>query len=210
MRVGYRRPIRWSTSCCTTRAWKPSASRSMARAQRIDAAVADARVARHQAAQARHRQAALPAFLLVVADRLDHRIDQHRARHRRRVGVACIRRETEDHELQVDADLRRREAGAVGGFHGVEHVGDQGMQFGRCRTHAPARRCAAGAHRPSSGFHARPCWAPSLDCARHNQAAPRTPDESPCSARPQRCGDHVGKDVAQPLRGTRSNTRRHC
>ena len=31
IRVGYSRPIRWSHSCCTTRAWKPSASRSIGR-----------------------------------------------------------------------------------------------------------------------------------------------------------------------------------
>jgi hypothetical protein len=31
IRVGYSRPIRWSHSCCTTRAWKPSASRSSGR-----------------------------------------------------------------------------------------------------------------------------------------------------------------------------------
>ncbi len=28
-RIGYRMPCRWSHSCCTTRAWKPSATRSM-------------------------------------------------------------------------------------------------------------------------------------------------------------------------------------
>lgn len=31
IRVGYSRPIRWSHSCCTTRAWKPSASRASGR-----------------------------------------------------------------------------------------------------------------------------------------------------------------------------------
>lgn len=30
-RIGYSLPTRWSHSCCTTRAWKPSASRSMRR-----------------------------------------------------------------------------------------------------------------------------------------------------------------------------------
>ena len=30
MRIGYSTPNRWSTSCCTTREWKPSTSRSIA------------------------------------------------------------------------------------------------------------------------------------------------------------------------------------
>ena len=89
-------------------------------AQRVHAAVADACPARHHAAQARHREAAFPALFFLAAQGLDRRVDQDRARHRRRIGVARIVGETEDHQLQVLADLRRRQAGPAGGFHGVE------------------------------------------------------------------------------------------
>src|SRR5271167_3179088 len=42
------------------------------------AAVADMQVSRHDAAQSRNRQAALPAERALPSDRLDHRVDQHR------------------------------------------------------------------------------------------------------------------------------------
>ena len=52
-------------------------------------------------------------------------------RHRRRLGIAHVAGKAEDHQLQVHTDLRRGQAGALGGLHGVEHVGDQRMQLGR-------------------------------------------------------------------------------
>ena len=70
----------------------------------------------------------LPRSPIGVIDR----IEQHRARHRRRLGIARVDvLGAEDHQLQVDADLRRRQAGAVGGVHGVEHVGDQQVDSSR-------------------------------------------------------------------------------
>ncbi|MNY61319.1 hypothetical protein D3C86_1979880 [compost metagenome] len=38
--------------------------------------------------------------------------------------------ETEDHQSQVDTDLRRRQAHATDAFHGLEHVVDQLPQLG--------------------------------------------------------------------------------
>src|SRR6185437_11535963 len=52
------------------------------------AAIADARPARHGAAQARHREAALPSELLGLADRRDHRVDQRHQILRQIVGIA--------------------------------------------------------------------------------------------------------------------------
>ena len=60
-RIGYSLPIRWSHSCCTTRAWKPSTVRSIGVAVRVEARVADARPARHHAAQARAPTGSLPS-----------------------------------------------------------------------------------------------------------------------------------------------------
>src|SRR5690606_41489346 len=39
--------------------------------------------------------------------------------------------ESENDELQVDTDLRSGQPDALGVRHGLEHVGDQGMQCGR-------------------------------------------------------------------------------
>src|SRR6185295_14580655 len=97
----------------------------------VEAAVADAREARHDAAQSGHRQTAFPALFLHAPDRLDRRIDEDRLGHRRRVGIAVVAVEAEDDELQVDADLRCREPGAVGRVHRLEHVGDELAQLGR-------------------------------------------------------------------------------
>ena len=46
----------------------------------VESAVAQPREARHHAAHSRHRQAAFPGFLDLVAERRDHRIDEHRCR----------------------------------------------------------------------------------------------------------------------------------
>jgi len=39
--------------------------------------------------------------------------------------------EAEDHHLQIDADLRRGQAGAVDRSHGVEQVDDERLQVSR-------------------------------------------------------------------------------
>ena len=44
--------------------------------------------------------------------------------------IARIAADAEDHDLQRHADLRRREAGAVQGVHGVVHVRQQRTQLG--------------------------------------------------------------------------------
>ena len=104
-------------------------------------------VARHQAAQAGHRQAAFPAVFHLVGQRRDDRIAQDGLRHRRRVGIALVAVEAEDHQLQVHADLRRGQSHALGGGHGLEHVRDQRAQLGRAemrhgRGHAQQPRVA--------------------------------------------------------------------
>ena len=93
--------------------------------ERILPGVANAREARHLAAQAGHRQAALPALFHLIAQRRDQRVDQDRFRHRRRIGVTLVLPESEDHQCQVDPDLRRGQAGAASRVHGLEQVGDQ-------------------------------------------------------------------------------------
>ena len=100
-------------------------------ARGIEAGVADPRPARHHATQAGHRETTLPALLLRGAERLDGRIDQHGLGHRRRVRVALVlAAEAKDHQLKVDADLRRGQAGAVRRVHRLEHVADQRIELG--------------------------------------------------------------------------------
>ena len=78
-------PSRWSTSCCTTRAWKPSTVRSIGAPSESKPLVAQAREARHEAPHAGHRQAPLPALLLLAAERREHGIDEHGVGH----GAMC-------------------------------------------------------------------------------------------------------------------------
>jgi hypothetical protein len=68
-------------------------------------------------------------------------VEQHCARHWRRVGVARARLEAEDHELQVDADLRRGEDRALRRLHRPEQVGDESVRRGvsKARTGCATR-----------------------------------------------------------------------
>ena len=100
-------------------------------AVRIESGVVQAGPARHAAAQTGHRQAAFEGVFLFFGQRPQDRIDEDRLGHVRRLRIARIVAHAEDHELQVDADLRRGQAGAVGRMHGVEHVFDQGIEFRR-------------------------------------------------------------------------------
>src|SRR6185436_3536704 len=56
----------------------------------VEPGIAQALEARHPAAHAGHRQAALPAFLDLVGERLEHRVDQHRVRHFLDAGIARV------------------------------------------------------------------------------------------------------------------------
>jgi hypothetical protein len=47
-----------------------------------------------------------------------------------RFGIAFAALETEQYDLQIDADLRGRQADAAGGDHGFLHVADQCIQLG--------------------------------------------------------------------------------
>src|SRR6185312_2967274 len=73
----------------------------------VEALVADQRITADRAAQARYGQAAFPAFFHVLRQRRDQWIEQDRARHRGRIGIALVAIEARSHQLQVDADLRR-------------------------------------------------------------------------------------------------------
>ena len=97
-------------------------------ALRVEAAVADAGEARHHTAQAGHREAAFPGFFFGVAERGDLWVDQHRLGHGRRIGVTIVVPESENHHRQVDPDLRRRQACAVGIVHRVEQIDDECLQ----------------------------------------------------------------------------------
>jgi len=97
----------------------------------VKALVADTLPAGYPPAQAGHRQAALPALFFLAAQRRDHGVDQHGARHQRRIRVAHIGLVTaKNHHLQIDPDLRRGQSSAVGRMHGVEQVNDQAMERG--------------------------------------------------------------------------------
>ena len=97
---------------------------------RIEALVAHAGEARHDTAQARNRQAPLPAVLQRRRERRDPRIDDFGVRHRLGVGIALVRLEAEDDDAKTDADLGRREPGAVLRGHRVAHVGEQRVELG--------------------------------------------------------------------------------
>ena len=95
----------------------------------VEPGVADARPARHQPAQTGHRQAAFPTVFFSTFQRCDHRVDEHCARHHRRVRVTRVGGVgAKNHHLEVHTDLRRGQTGAAGGVHGVHHVGHQGVQ----------------------------------------------------------------------------------
>ena len=79
--------------------------------------------ARHHASHPRHRQAALPIQQLLLTYRCDDRVDQHRDRHDRCIGITRIGlTRTKHHDLQIDANLRSRQTSSVGCMHGVQQV----------------------------------------------------------------------------------------
>lgn len=88
----------------------------------VMALVVQALPARHPTTHAGYRKTAFPALLFLIAEGRQHRIDQHRLRHRRRVRIARIRLAAEDHHAQIDADLRRGKPGSVQMRHGIAHV----------------------------------------------------------------------------------------
>jgi hypothetical protein len=55
------------------------------------------------------------------------------------VRVARVRVEAEDHQTQIDADLRRCQANTICGMHGFVHVGDDRLEFGK--VNVPNRLC---------------------------------------------------------------------
>ncbi len=85
---------------------------------------------RHHTAQARYRQAAFPTILQFAGGWRDHRVEQDGLRHRLGIRVTLAALEAKYHQLQVDADLRRRQADTADVMHGFEHVVDQLLQLG--------------------------------------------------------------------------------
>ena len=101
--------------------------RSIGAPARIEARVADLRMAIDRTAHAGHGpgQPSQPSSVSFESGG-DLRIEQDRARHRRRIRIAFAMFEAEDHQLQIDADLRRGQANAACGLHGLGfHVRDQ-------------------------------------------------------------------------------------
>jgi hypothetical protein len=92
------------------------------------AAIAEMGVARHPAGQARHRQAALISFVHRGREGDQLGIDQHGQRHPLALGARG--RNHEDHQAQRHRHLRRGEADAAHGAHGLLHVGDQRRDLG--------------------------------------------------------------------------------
>src|SRR5687768_15640355 len=88
----------------------------------VETRIAQLLVARHDAAHARHGQAAFPALFEIVRQRRQHRVDEHGLRHRLDAGIARIGGDAEDHHAQRHADLRRGKPGAVQVRHGVAHI----------------------------------------------------------------------------------------
>ena len=99
-------------------------------AARIEAGVPEGADARHPSAQPRHAEATLPVFLFRVAQGLQDRIDQHRARYRWRFRIPRDRfAGPENHHPERNADLGRCQPGALGRLHGVVHILDEGRKF---------------------------------------------------------------------------------
>ncbi len=98
-------------------------------AVRIETLVTDAGVARHFATQTGNGQAALPAQFFVIAQGRDDRVDQNGLRHRISIRITLTFFESEDHQLQTNTNLRRRQANAPRRGHGVEHILDQLLQL---------------------------------------------------------------------------------
>ncbi|MDT4875218.1 hypothetical protein FQZ97_1105680 [compost metagenome] len=97
---------------------------------RIDALIANTPITIHRPTQARHRKTTFPALLHLLAERRDQRVEQDGLRHSRGIRIAFAVLEAEDHQLQVDTDLRRSQTDTAGVAHGVEHVVDQVLQLG--------------------------------------------------------------------------------
>ena len=96
---------------------------------KVEAAVAQIFPARHRAAQPGHRETAFPAVFDLCRERCQQRVDQHRAGHRFGVRIAGVAVDPENHDAQIDADLRRGQAGTVERAHGVLHIDDQRREF---------------------------------------------------------------------------------
>src|ERR1700737_2724053 len=96
----------------------------------IEAVIPDHRETVDDATQARHRQTPFPPLFHILRNRRDGRIDKDRFGHRRRIRVALVVPEAENHDLQIDADLRGGKPCAVCVVHRLEHVLDERMQLG--------------------------------------------------------------------------------
>src|SRR4029077_4921641 len=88
-------------------------------AVRIETTITQAPRTWHETAHPGHRQATLPTLILLRAEKRQHRIHQHRIGYRREVRVTRVVLELEDDDAGADADLRRGNARAIQGPHGV-------------------------------------------------------------------------------------------
>ena len=93
-------------------------------------------MARHDPAQSGHRQATLPAERDLVADRFDHRVDQHG---QILLGIAGqigqpLAADAEDDDAPRHVHLRRGNSGAAGILHRFDHVLDEAAHPGGGRV----------------------------------------------------------------------------
>ncbi len=96
----------------------------------VKAAIAKMRMSLNYAAHSGYRQAPFPTLFKFLIEHFDKGIDQHGAWNRWRIGIAFIAIEAEDHQTQIDADLRCGEPCAIRRLHGLKHVRDEDMQLG--------------------------------------------------------------------------------
>ena len=97
----------------------------------VESRVANPRIARHPAAQARDRKTALPVLVRFGTQRCQYRIHDFGIENGLGVGIALVVLETKDHDSQRNADLRCSESGAGRSKHGFAHVGDQCLELRR-------------------------------------------------------------------------------
>ena len=97
----------------------------------VGARITQPPIAGDEAAHAGYRQAALPALDQFIVEGREHGIDERGKRYGLGIGIPGILLDAEDHNPQVDADLRRGKPGAIEMLHRVPHIPQQLLELGR-------------------------------------------------------------------------------
>lgn len=103
---------------------------------------------RHNPAHAGDGEAPLPAVLPIISgafeQQFDGGVDEHGLRHRRRIRVAARRFKTKTNDALTHAHLRRGNADAALGMHGVPHIRNELSESGA--PEIPNRQCLLHEH----------------------------------------------------------------